>query len=242
MGPSGAYAAASLVDGIGRTGRRPVAFRLVGGLAGGEPLDDAGLGPLASLDRKALGVHLAEGSSQEVIASGQPADQPLDGHQQPVGAADMVEQEQPPTRAEHPVRLGNGAAVIGDGAQRQGADDGVEGGVGERQSLGVSLAELDRQAEPPGAVSGDLEHGGAQVDPGEPNVLRIEGEVAAGADRDLQDLSGRLGADPCAPVIEQAPLEPADAPVVAGRAPVPPAPGRGRGRGSGSCGPWSRCA
>ena len=66
----------------------------------------------------------------------------------------MVEQQQPAARPQHPDHLGDRPLVVRDGAQRQGADDGVEGGPGERQGLRVAFAEGHSAAEVVGPAAG----------------------------------------------------------------------------------------
>lgn len=47
----------------------------------------------------------------------------------------MVEEQEQSTGAQYPQHLLQGAALVGDDAERQGTDHGVEGGVGEAQVL-----------------------------------------------------------------------------------------------------------
>jgi hypothetical protein len=58
-----------------------------------------------------------------------------------------------------------------------------------RGARGGRLAQLRSTAKGGCAVPGDVGHGGAQVDPGQPHRLRIEGQVEAGADGDLEGVS-----------------------------------------------------
>jgi hypothetical protein len=78
----------------------------------------------------------------------------------------------------------------------QRADDGVEPVVREWQALSVSVEEGDVNAGLRGPVAGYIEHGRAEVDPRELDSLRVEGQVPAGTDCNLQYLAGRLRARP----------------------------------------------
>jgi len=52
----------------------------------------------------------------------------------------VLEQHEATTRPQHALGLRDGRAVIGDRAERQGADDRVEALVGELERLGVADA------------------------------------------------------------------------------------------------------
>jgi hypothetical protein len=96
---------------------------------------------------------------------------------------------------------------VRDGAQREGAHDGVKTIVGELQRLRVAEAQAHASVEVCGAVAGQVEHGGAPLDAGQPNRVGVVGEVEPGADGHFQDLAGGLGADPLPAVAEQVPVE-----------------------------------
>jgi hypothetical protein len=72
-----------------------------------------------------------------------------------------------------------------------------------------------------GVAAGELQHGGAELDPGQPDALRVVGEVAAGADSDLQGVAAGLGADPLAAVAKQPPFPEGDLLVVVAGVLVP---------------------
>jgi hypothetical protein len=76
------------------------------------------------------------------------------------------------------------------------ADHRVEGGIGQLQRLGVPEAQVHPAAQLVGLASGQLQHGGAEVGPGQADTFWVEGEVAAGADGHLKDVAGGLRADP----------------------------------------------
>jgi len=67
------------------------------------------------------------------------------------------------------------------------------------------------------AVARDHEHPFAELDPCQPGVGRVVGQVAGGADGDFEDVAASLAADPLAAALEQEPLEKGDLLVVAGR-------------------------
>ena len=88
-----------------------------------------------------------------------------------------------------------GRVVVGDAAQAEGADDGVEAGIGEWQGLRVRQAQVDVDTEFLGSGTGGVEHDRAEVDAGQCRLCGIERQVADGADGDLQDAPVCLGAD-----------------------------------------------
>jgi hypothetical protein len=111
---------------------------------------------------------VAQRSAQEVLAlqrHGGQLQRPLDHPGGPGGRGDVVGEEQQPARAQDPAHLGDGLAVVGDRAQRERADHGVEAGVGKRQGESVGLAQVRVAAEPGRVLAGDGEHGRAEVDP-----------------------------------------------------------------------------
>jgi hypothetical protein len=92
---------------------------------------------------------------------------------------------------------------------------------GQLQRLGVAEAQVDPAAQLVGLASGQLQHGGAEVGPGQADAFWVEGEVAAGADGHLKDVAGGLRADPVAAVPEQPALEEGDLLVVLGGLLIP---------------------
>jgi hypothetical protein len=58
----------------------------------------------------------------------------------------VIGQQQQSARAQHPDHLTDRAAFVGDRAQREGAHHRVEEGIGERQRVGVGLAQVDGAA------------------------------------------------------------------------------------------------
>lgn len=59
--------------------------------------------------------------------------------------------------------------------------------VGQIGIADVALQQFDRDPEPLAARGGAGQHGGAEVDPGDPRAGRVEGHVAPGADPGVQD-------------------------------------------------------
>jgi hypothetical protein len=86
----------------------------------------------------------------------------------------VICKQQEPGGAQHPVHLDDCAALVGDSAQRECADHGVETGIGERQREGVCLAEVHGTAEIAGPAAREGEHGGAEVDSGQLDLGGIE--------------------------------------------------------------------
>ena len=136
-------------------------------------------------------------------------------------AADVVEEEEFSARAEHPEHFGDGCAVVGYAAEAEGADDGVEGRVIERERLRVAFTKVDPDAGVGRAGAGDVEHGGAQIDAGEAGGLGVERQVAAGADGHFKDVTGGLAADPLSAAGELQAFEEGHVAVVARRVFVP---------------------
>jgi hypothetical protein len=146
---------------------------------------------------------------------------PLDDTDRPGRAGDVVGQQQAPAGAQHPVHLGHRPALVGDRAQRERADHGVERGTRKRQFAGVGLAQVHGAAQLAGSVAGELEHGRAQINPGQPDLAGVEGQVQAGADGHLQGVPGSLRADPGPAVREQDPVEEPHGLVIGRRLVVP---------------------
>jgi hypothetical protein len=115
------------------------------------------------------------------------------------------------------------AAGSGDAAEGEGADDGIEPVICEGEVLGVSFDEGDVNAELGGPVAGYIEHGRAEVDPRQLDSSRVEGQVPAGTDCDLQYLAGRPRACPFAAITEQQKIVEARVAVVAWRVLFPEA-------------------
>ena len=85
---------------------------------------------------------------------------------------------------------------VRDAAEGQRADDGIEPVVSEWEVLGVGLDEGDINTKFGCPAAGYLQHGRAEVDPRQLDSSRVEGQVPAGTDCDLQYLAGRLRACP----------------------------------------------
>src|SRR5207249_901692 len=118
-------------------------------------------------------------------------------------ALHVFEDDEPAAGTEQPPDLSDRRALVRDGAQRERGYDRVESIVGKLQGLGVAEAEVDLAAELGGALAGEVEHLGAEVDPDETDPFRIEAEVPAGSDGDLQRVSEGLGAGPFPPFGEE---------------------------------------
>jgi hypothetical protein len=103
---------------------------------------------------------------------------------------------------------------------RQREDDRVEGRIWKLERLGVAQAEIGSPPEHLGPLPGDIEHRGAQLDPGQPHAFGIVGKVATGPYRDLQDVAPSLSADPSSSIPKQELLDQADPPVIPRRHPI----------------------
>ena len=106
------------------------------------------------------------GAAGQVVAVDADGDR-LDGLLEPVdglrGAADVVDEDELSAGSEDSSHLGQGLVGVEDVAQGEGADDGVEGLVGEGEVVGVALLEVDVAVGLGGAVAGDVEHRVAEL-------------------------------------------------------------------------------
>src|SRR6266568_542697 len=143
------------------------------------------------------------------------------GAGRPDRSRDVIGQQQEPAGPKQPVHLLDGAVFVGDGTQGKRADDGVEGGIWERQRVGVCFAQVHVTAKLVGALLGDGQHFGAQIDPGQPDSGGIKRQVEAGAYGHLQGVTDGLRTDPGPAVAEQDPVEEPHLLVVRRRVPVP---------------------
>jgi hypothetical protein len=107
-----------------------------------------------------------------------------------VGACDVPDYQKLTTRAKHSVHLVDCCRGVRDAAEGWRADDGIE------PVVSVSFDEGDLDAERGCPAAGYVEHGGAEVDSRQLDSSRVEGQVPAGTDGDLQYLAGRLRACP----------------------------------------------
>ena len=74
-----------------------------------------------------------------------------------VAATWSMSSRRPPGRQAH--HLGDRALVVGDGAQAERAQHGVEGPAGEVKRLGVAYPQVRVAAQGGRALAGDAEHG-----------------------------------------------------------------------------------
>ena len=78
---------------------------------------------------------MVEGAAQEVFAAegnGEQFEEALHGSGGGDAAADVIDQDELSAGAQDAGHFVEGFGVVGDGAEPEGADDGVEGGVVER--------------------------------------------------------------------------------------------------------------
>jgi hypothetical protein len=73
--------------------------------------------------------------------------------------------------------------------------------------LRVADAQIDLAPEFTRARRRDLEHRRTQLDAGQPHVVAVVGQFAAGAETDLEHLTFGLAADPLAAACKQEPVE-----------------------------------
>jgi len=75
------------------------------------------------------------------------------------GAPDVLQQQHAPSRLEDPDPLGNGPTVVGDRAEAETEQDGIEPVTGELEGLGVGLSQAHVPAQLVGAPSSLGQHG-----------------------------------------------------------------------------------
>ena len=85
----------------------------------------------------------------------------LPGAHARVGGAAVFGEKQLAVRLEHAAHLGERGGGVGDGAQRIGAHDAVEAGVGRGQGLGGERHQRHGQARLAAAAQGERVHRGA---------------------------------------------------------------------------------
>src|SRR6185369_1005727 len=120
------------------------------GLAGADALDDAEREPLGFLDQEAEFGQVGSWPAAEVLArerDGDPLVQPLHPPQQRCRRGHVIDQQEAAARAQDPCHLGDRAPVVGDGAQPERAQHGVERPVRELQCLGITMAQVGIAAE-----------------------------------------------------------------------------------------------
>jgi hypothetical protein len=139
-------------------------------------------------------------------------------------AARVLEQQQAPTWSQDTQSLRDCRAFVGDLAQRERADDAVEGIVSVRQTLCVGLLERSSKPERLGSMRRNVEHRRAQVNGRELNSRRVVRQVQSGANRDLEGLAAGTAADAGPPILEKHPVEGAHPAVVVRRGLVVEAP------------------
>jgi hypothetical protein len=131
-----------------------------------EPLHQAEVEALLLFDVEVAGLDVLEWSAQEMLAGqgdGNQFQQPLDASGDAGGAGDVVDQDQPPARTQHPDHLVDRGVEVRDGAQAERAHHRVKGRIGKRQRVRGALPQRHVAAEVPGAGSGEVEHPLAEI-------------------------------------------------------------------------------
>ncbi len=108
-----------------------------------------------------------------------------------LGGATVLEQVQAPPGPQDPGDLAQGAAGVGDGAQREGAEGGITRGVGQLDGLTVESDMEHRDGGGSDAVLGNPPSRGGRLD-GEDlgDLIGVVGDVEARAEADLEDPTG----------------------------------------------------
>lgn len=153
-------------------------------IAGGEAFDESEFEALGVVDGEIAGTaNLVERSAQEVFAAdrnGECLEDSLDESYCGGAAFDVIDKDASPAGTQDSGHLGECSAVVGDGAEPEGADNGVEGVVVEGQLVRVGPPQGNGTAELVRTAAGDVEHCLTPVNPGQGDVVGIGGEVESG--------------------------------------------------------------
>ena len=118
---------------------------ICGCFASGDPLNNSPLEALDTLNPKALRLEVDQRLANQVIAfspNRDPVEGLLENSNQSQWTGDVLHQDEPPPRAEDALDFAHSLPIVGDRAQRERANDGIEAAVGKRQRLRVSDAHL----------------------------------------------------------------------------------------------------
>src|SRR5215467_8652402 len=99
--------------------------------------------------------------------------------------------------------LCDGLSFVRNAAKRYRAHHGIEALIGKRECLRVPDNQLDLPTQAMCAKPCDLQHGRADLDPRDLHIVWIEGQVAPGANGNLQNLPSRLGTGPGSAITKQ---------------------------------------
>src|SRR5260221_4179452 len=113
-----------------------------------------------------------------------------------VRASDMLGKNGATARTKDALHLRDCFAVIRNAAERESGDDGVEAGVSELECLGITQPQIDGTSELPGSLPCLVEHGLAEVEAGQSDVVCVEGKVPSGSHGDLENVPVGLRAGP----------------------------------------------
>jgi len=119
----------------------------------------------------------------------------------------VVEQEQQPTGPDHAVGLSQGGGAVVHVADGQGADQGVERVVAERESVSVGDGQANVPIQLVSTARGDLDTFAVEVRCDQVNVVRVPPEVEPRAGAQLQGSPSSLAAYPFPAVPDRQPLD-----------------------------------
>src|SRR6516164_5905673 len=188
-----------------RPGRGRVSL-VANALTGDDALDETELEPFGTFNDEWTMGHFGERPSQEMLAGhrhGDHFERALHSSGDARRAGDVVNQDQPAVGLQHPGHLVECRVYVGYCTQPEGAHHRIECGVGEPEIVSITLSQFDFAAKLACTRAGDREHLLADIDPGQPYVGRVHGEVQPRADSDFKDIAVGLRARPAAGVAEQ---------------------------------------
>lgn len=119
------------------------------------------------------------------------------------GASHVLEKDHRPAGPQHAPDLANRCCVVGDAAERERGDDGVEGRVREGQALRVRDVEVNSSGRLLCPAASEVEDCTADVDANEANARGVVRQVATRADGDLEDVTVGLARRPLPATGEQ---------------------------------------
>src|SRR3954447_1429614 len=187
------------------------------GLASCESLDDSESRSLELFHHEPLVMYVLDRLAQQVVGletDHEPVERALAGADDGHRTADMLGQDEPTARLEHSARFANRLAGVGDRAEAVRAQDRFERRVREVELLRVAEPEVGVATEIGCAVLREIEHRGAELDPGEPDVVGVVRKVQARADGELENVASCALARPDARVPQDEAFEEAHAAVV----------------------------
>ena len=113
-----------------------------------------------------------------------------------IRAADVLGKQDLAAGTKDAFGLADRGPIVGDRAEPIGADDGVEGLIGEVKLLGIADAHVDLASKLRGALAAELGHRRAEFHPGQPWPRPGNGAGCGRSGGDLEDVAAGPGSRP----------------------------------------------